>query len=62
MVQSQRKNGAYGISDIEGKVERVARSEEIREWIHEYLVDHLELTNEVKAKLAQSWREIAARQ
>jgi hypothetical protein len=56
------KNRAYGISDIECKVERVATSEEICEWIDDYLADHLELTNEVKAKLAQSRREIAAGQ
>jgi len=36
--------------------------EEIREWIDDYLEDHLELTNEVKAKLDQSRREIAAGQ
>ena len=36
--------------------------EEIREWIDDYLEDQLELTNEVKAKLDQSRREIAASQ
>ena len=34
--------------------------EEIRQWIDDYLEDHLELTNDVKAKLDQSRREIAA--
>ena len=34
--------------------------EEIREWIDDYLEDRLELTDETKAKLDQSRREIAA--
>jgi hypothetical protein len=33
---------------------------QIREWIDDYLEDQLELTDEVKAKLDQSRREIAA--
>ena len=35
---------------------------QIREWIDDYLEDQLELTDEVKAKLDQSRREIAAGQ
>jgi hypothetical protein len=35
---------------------------QIREWIDDYLVDQLELTDEVKTKLDQSRREIAAGQ
>jgi len=36
--------------------------EAIREWIDDYLEDPLELTDEIKAKLDQSRREIAAGQ
>jgi hypothetical protein len=36
------------------------RIKQIREWIDDYLEDQLELTDEVKAKLDQSRREIAA--
>ena len=36
--------------------------EQIREWIDDYLENQLELTDEVKAKLDQSRREIAAGQ
>jgi hypothetical protein len=36
--------------------------EQIRHWIDDYLEDQLELTDEVKAKLDQSRREIAAGQ
>ena len=35
---------------------------QIREWIDDYLEDQLELTDEVKAKLDQSRREIATGQ
>jgi mRNA interferase RelE/StbE len=33
---------------------------QIREWIDDYLEDQLELTDDVKAELDQSRREIAA--
>ena len=36
--------------------------EQIRTWIDDYLEDQLELSDEVKAKLDQSRREIAAGQ
>jgi hypothetical protein len=36
--------------------------ERLREWIDDYLEDQLELTEEVKGKLDQSHREIAAGQ
>ena len=39
-----------------------AEIEAIREWIDDYLEDRLELTDETKAKLDQSRREIAAGQ
>ena len=39
-----------------------AEIEAIREWIDDYLEDPLELTDEIKAKLDQSRREIAAGQ
>jgi ABC-type phosphate transport system ATPase subunit len=36
--------------------------EELRAWIENYLEDQLELTDEVKARLDQSRREISAGQ
>jgi hypothetical protein len=39
-----------------------AEVEAIREWIDDYLEDQLELTDETKAKVDQSRREIAAGQ
>jgi len=36
-----------------------AEVEELRAWIDDFLEDQLELTDEVKAKLDQSRREIA---
>ncbi len=39
-----------------------AEIEAIREWIDDYLEDRLELTDEIKNKLDQSRREIAAGQ
>ena len=39
-----------------------AEIEAIREWIDDYLENQLELTDEIKAKLDQSRREIAAGQ
>ncbi len=50
------------VKEIQAAIPKLSREEieEIREWIDDYLEDHLELTNEVKAKLDQSRREIAA--
>ena len=39
-----------------------AEIEAIRKWIDDYLEDRLELTDEIKNKLDQSRREIAAEQ
>ncbi len=50
------------VKEIQAAIPKLSREEieEIREWIDDYLEDHLELTNEAKAKLDQSRREIAA--
>ena len=50
------------VKDIQAAIPKLSREEieEIRQWIDDYLEDHLELTNDVKAKLDQSRREIAA--
>ena len=50
------------VKDIQAAIPKLSREEieEIREWIDDYLEDHLELTNEAKANLDQSRREIAA--
>ena len=52
------------VKEIQATIPKLSREEieEIREWIDDYLEDQLELTNEVKAKLDQSRREIAAGQ
>ena len=52
------------LKEIEAAITKLSRAEieEIREWIDDYLEDQLELTDEVKAKLDQSRREIAAGQ
>ncbi len=52
------------VKEIQAAIPKLSREEieEIREWIDDYLEDQLELTNEVKAKLDQSRREIAAGQ
>jgi len=50
------------VKEIQAAIPKLSREEieEIREWIDDYLEDQLELTSEVKAKLDQSRREIAA--
>lgn len=50
------------VKEIQAAIPKLSREEieQIRTWIDEYLEDHLDLTNEVKAKLDQSRREIAA--
>lgn len=49
------------VQEIEAVIPRLSRVEveELREWIEDYLENSLELTDEVKAKLDQSRREIA---
>jgi t-SNARE complex subunit (syntaxin) len=50
------------MKEIQAALPKLSREEieEIREWIDDYLEDQLELADEVKAKLEQSRREIAA--
>jgi hypothetical protein len=50
------------VKEIEAAIPRLSRVEveELRAWIDDFLEDQLELTDEVKAKLDQSRREIAA--
>jgi hypothetical protein len=50
------------VKEIQEAIPRLSREEveAIRDWIDDYLEDHLELNDEVKAKLDQSRREIAA--
>ena len=52
------------VKEIQAAIPSLSRQEieQIREWIDDYLEDQLELTDEVKAKLDQSRREIAAGQ
>jgi hypothetical protein len=52
------------VKEIQAAIPKLSREdvEKIREWIDDYLEDQLELTDEVKAKLDQSRREIAAGQ
>ena len=60
--RSLRYLGAMStVQEIEAALPRLSRAEieQIRAWIDDYLEDQLELTDEVKAKLDQSRREIA---
>jgi hypothetical protein len=52
------------VQEIEAAIPRLTRGEieALRQWIDIYLEDQLELTDEVKAKLDQSRREVAAGQ
>jgi len=52
------------VQEIEAVIPRLSRPEveELRVWIEDYLEDQLELTDAVKAQLAQSRQEIAAGQ
>ena len=52
------------VQDIEAAIPRLTRAEveALRRWIDDYLEDQLELTEDVKTKLDQSRREIAAGQ
>lgn len=49
------------VQEIEAVIPRLTRAEveELRAWIDDFLEDQLELTDDVKAKLDQSRREIA---
>ncbi len=49
------------VQEIEAAIPRLSRAEveEVRAWIDDFLEDQLELTDDVKAKLDQSRREIA---
>jgi len=49
------------VQEIETVIPRLSRGEveNLREWIEDYLENSLELTDEVKAKLDESRREIA---
>ncbi len=52
------------VAEIENAIPQLSRAElvELRDWFEEYMEDHLELTDEVKAKLDDSRREIGAGQ
>ena len=52
------------VKEIQAAIPTLSREEieQIRTWIDDYLEDQLELSDEVKAKLDQSRREIAADQ
>jgi hypothetical protein len=52
------------VKEIQAAIPTLSREEieQIRTWIDDYLEDQLELSDEVKAKLDQSRREIAAGQ
>ncbi len=49
------------VQEIEAVLPKLSRAEieEVRAWIDDFLEDQLELTDQVKAKLDQSRREIA---
>ncbi len=52
------------LKEIQAAIPNLSREEieQIRTWIDDYLENQLELTDEVKAKLDQSRREVAAGQ
>jgi hypothetical protein len=52
------------VKEIQAAIPKLSREEieQIRTWIDDYLEEQLEITDEVKAKLEQSRREIAAGQ
>ena len=52
------------VAEIENAIPQLSRAElvELRNWFEEYVEDHLELTDEVQARLDESRREIAAGQ
>ena len=50
------------VQEIEAAIPKLSRVEleQLRVWFEHYLEEHLELTDDVKAKLDESRREIAA--
>ena len=50
------------VQEIEAAIPRLSRAEleEFEAWFQEYLEERLELTDDVKAKLGESRREITA--
>lgn len=50
------------VQEIEAAIPKLSRAEleQLRAWFENYLEDHLELNDEVKAKLDESRREIAS--
>ena len=50
------------VQEIEAAVPRLSREElkQFHAWFEDYVEDHLELTDDVQAKLDESRREIAA--
>lgn len=52
------------VQEIESAIPRLSPAElaELRRWFEDYVEDHLELTDDVAAKLDESRREIAAGQ
>jgi hypothetical protein len=57
-------HGISTVQEIEAAIPQLspAELERLRAWFEDYLEDQLELTDEVKAKLDESRREIAAGQ
>jgi len=52
------------VKEIQAAIPKLSRAEieQIRQWIDDYLEERVELTDQIKAKLDQSRREIAAGQ
>ena len=50
------------VQEIEAAIPKLSRAElqQFHAWFENYIEDHLELTDEVKARLDESRREIAA--
>ena len=50
------------VQEIEAAIPKLSRAElqQFHSWFENYVEDHLELTEEVKARLDESRREIAA--
>ena len=50
------------VQEIEAAIPQLSRAElqSFRDWFEEYMEDHLEISDTVKAKLEQSRQEIAA--
>lgn len=61
MSASDYFTGMSTVQEIEAAISKLSRAEieRVRAWIDDFLEDQLELTDEVKAKLDQSRREIA---